>query len=75
VHLSRPQLLADVHAAHARQAQIHQDQVRFERHGLLEPALPVARQQRPVARLFQHDPDRVAEILVVVDDQYRLHVP
>ena len=75
LHFGGTQLLADFHTVHARQAQIHQNQVRTRHDGLLETRAAIARQHGPEVLLLQHDADGIPQTLVVVDDQYRLHSP
>src|ERR1019366_1898044 len=72
-HPRRPQLLADLGAAHPRQAQIHQHQVGLQGKRDLEAFTTVASLHRAKSILFQHHPDRVAQAFVVVDHENRLH--
>ena len=67
------QLLADLDAVHARQPQIHQDQVGLEQQGFFVTGAAIRHQHGAKAFLLEHHADGVAQALVVVDHQNGLH--
>ena len=73
VDMGRAQLFADLHAAHAGQAQIHQHQVGLEQQRFLVAGPAIRHQDGAETLLLQHDADGVAQAFVVVDHQDSLH--
>ena len=69
LHMRGAQLLAKIDAAHLRQSQIRQDQLRLEAERFFETRSPVSRVNGAESFLLQQDADRVAQALIVVDNQ------
>ena len=69
-----PDLLADFHSAQPGHAQIDQEKIGFEGQRLFEPRFSVARQHGTKPFGLEHEPDRVPQRRVVIDNQDRLHI-
>ena len=72
-YVSGSQLLADLHAVHARQAQIDQHQIGLKQQGFLIARPAILHQDGAEPLLLQHHAYGVAEAFVVVDHQDGLH--
>src|SRR5262249_55478836 len=73
LRLRGAKLLADIDAAHPRQPQVYQNEIRLEQQGLLETIATVLDQNGAEALLLEQHPDGVAQALIVVDHENGLH--
>jgi hypothetical protein len=73
LEIGRPHLLANLGAAHTRQTQIHQHQIRLHRQGALKTGLPIRHEDGRKSLLLQHDAYGVAQAFIVVNDKNRGH--